>query len=154
VEAASEILTVGHSNHPIDRFLALLRRAGVEVIADVRRFPASRRNPQFNAKALATSLAEAGIAYEPFGDELGGRRGEDPFVAYAEHMATDVFAAGIERLESLARGRRTAPMCAEGDWRHCHRRLVADALTARGWRVVHLLGDGGLEPHPATLEPQ
>ncbi len=143
---------MGHSNHPIDRFVELLRGAGVEAIADVRRFPSSRRNPQFNAKALARSLGDVGIAYELFGEELGGRRGEDAFVAYAEYMDTDEFRHGLERLETLGRERRLAPMCAEGDWRNCHRRLIADALTARGWSVVHLLPDGGLEPHPLELE--
>ena len=152
MEGANEILTVGHSNHAIDRFVALVRGAGIEAIADVRRFPASRRNPQFDANALRQSLAKAGVEYEPFGAELGGRRGEDAFAAYAEYMVTAAFSAGLERLEALAGQRRAAPMCAEGDWRHCHRRLIADALAARGWRVVHLLPDGALEPHPATLE--
>ena len=151
MEATKEILTVGHSNHPVDRFVELLRGAGVEAIADVRRFPSSRRNPQFNAKALARSLGEAGIAYEPFGEELGGRRGEDAFVAYANYMDTVEFRHGLERLEALGRECRLAPMCAEGDWRNCHRRLIADALTARGWNVVHLLPDGGRESHPAAL---
>lgn len=152
MQAANEIRTVGHSVHPIERFVELVRAAEIEAIADVRRFPASRRNPQFNAKALSESLAQAGIAYEPFGEELGGRRGEDAFTAYAEYMETDDFAAGLERLEALARERRAASMCAEGDWRQCHRRLIADALADRGWRVVHLLPGGAVEPHPASLE--
>ena len=152
MEATTEILTVGHSNHGIERFVELLDMAGVEAIADVRRFPSSRRHPQFNAKPLAASLANAEIAYEPFGDELGGRRGEEAFAAYAEHMNTEEFRSGVRRLEALARERRTAAMCAEGDWRNCHRRLIADELTARGWRVVHLLSDGRLEHHPEALE--
>jgi uncharacterized protein (DUF488 family) len=163
-----EILTVGHSTHPIERFVALLSGAGVEAIADVRRYPGSRRNPQFGAEALAGSLAGAGIGYESFGEELGGRRsskrrpagagsGESPpdnsawrnasFSAYADYMSTLEFQRGLERLEALAAERRTAVMCAEAHPSRCHRQLIADALLARGRRVLHLLRDGALEPH-------
>jgi uncharacterized protein (DUF488 family) len=156
-----EILTVGHSTHPVERFVALLQRAGVESIADVRRFPGSRRNPQFGAEALAGSLGAVRIGYEPFGEELGGRRRSSrprqspwrnpSFAAYAEYADTPAFAAGLERLEALAIEKRTATMCAEGDWRRCHRRLIADALVPRGWRVLHLRPDGSLETHPQTI---
>jgi uncharacterized protein (DUF488 family) len=165
----AEILTVGHSTHPIDRFLSLLRDAAVEAVADVRRFPGPRRNPQFGADALARSLGIDGIEYEPLGGPLGGRRSrreaeaaaEAPlpdnsawrnasFRAYADYMWTPPFAAGLERLEELARNHRTAVMCAESHPSRCHRRLIADALLARGWRVVHLLADGRLEDHTLT----
>jgi len=130
----------------------------VGAIADVRRFPGSRRHPQFGAEALSASLAAAAIHYEPLGETLGGRRstrpGVDPsdnsawrnasFRAYADHMASPEFAAGLERLEAVARERRTAIMCAESDPRRCHRQLIADALLARGWRVFDLLADGRL----------
>jgi uncharacterized protein (DUF488 family) len=160
--APDEILTVGHSTHPIERFVDLLRGAGVELVADVRRFPGSRRNPQFGAEALSASLTEAGIAYEPLGEQLGGRRRsrapkpDSPwrnasFAAYAEYMETDEFATGLERLEHLARERRTAIMCAEALWFRCHRRLIADALAARGWAVWHLGSDGRLSAHPETM---
>jgi uncharacterized protein (DUF488 family) len=163
VEAARDILTVGHSTHPIGRFVELLRSAEVEAVADVRRYPGSRRNPQFGAEALAASLAEAGIGYEPFGEELGGRRrarrppADSPwrnaaFAAYAEYMESEEFGAGLERLEGLAASRRVAVMCAESMWWRCHRRLIADALTARDWNVLHLLPDGRLQPHPDTLD--
>jgi uncharacterized protein (DUF488 family) len=161
-----EIFTVGHSTHPIERFLALLGGAGLEAIADVRRFPGSRRNPQFGADALAESLRSEGIDYESFREELGGRRsrkdaeGASPpdnsawrnasFRAYADYLSTEAFAAGLERLEALARRRRTAIMCAESHPSRCHRRLVADVLLARGWRVVHLLPDGREEEHAFT----
>lgn len=158
MQPSQTILTVGHSTHPIDRFLRLLRRGGVGAIADVRRFPGSRRHPQFGAEALAASLAAAAVHYEPLGEALGGRRSTRPgvdspdnsawrnasFRAYAEHMASPEFAAGIERLEAVARERRTAIMCAESDPRRCHRQLIADALLARGWRVFDLLPDGRL----------
>ncbi|MGH2987973.1 MAG: DUF488 family protein [Solirubrobacterales bacterium] len=155
-----ELLTVGHSTHPIERFIALLRGAGVTAVADVRRYPGSRRNPQFGAAALERSLSDAGIALHAFGDQLGGRRrsagrGADrnaawrnsSFRAYADHMASAEFAAGIGRLEALAGERRTAVMCAEADWRRCHRQILADVLLAHGWRALHLLADGRREQH-------
>jgi uncharacterized protein (DUF488 family) len=159
---ARGIFTIGHSTHPAERFVRLVRAHGVDVVCDVRRFPASRRNPQFNADALRDALDAAGIAYESFGDELGGRRkprsGSEPspwrnpsFRGYAEYMETDGFARGLERLEGMARERRAAIMCAEGDWRRCHRRLISDTLVARGWRVTHIGPDGRDEGHQPTL---
>jgi uncharacterized protein (DUF488 family) len=160
VDAAREIVTVGHSTHSIERFLVLVRGAGVAAIADVRRYPGSRRHPQFGAEALAASLRDAQIAYESFGVELGGRRRStadrsdrnaawrsESFRAYADHMGDEEFVAGVARLERLAAEARTAVMCAEADWRRCHRQLIADALCARGWRVLHLRADGRSEEH-------
>jgi uncharacterized protein (DUF488 family) len=159
---AGELLTIGHSTHPAERFVSLAASQGIEVVCDVRRFPASRRNPQFNADALREALDEAGVGYEPFGDQLGGRRRPtrpaeqspwrvEGFRGYAEYMETPEFEAGLERLEALARARRAAVMCAEGSWRRCHRRLIADALLARGWRVIHVDPDGRTEEHQPTL---
>jgi uncharacterized protein (DUF488 family) len=158
---ANEILTIGHSTHPIDRFLSLLSTNRAGVLADVRRYPGSRRNPQFNSGALAVTLEEAGISYVALGDELGGRRSPnagsvntawevEAFRGYADHMDSPGFAAGLEHLENLARDRRTAVMCAEADWRRCHRRLIADALTAAGWRVMHVGADGAVRQHTLT----
>jgi uncharacterized protein (DUF488 family) len=160
----NELFTIGHSTHPANRFVQLLRGYNVAVLCDVRRFPGSRRNPQFNVDALRESLGAADIAYELFGDELGGRRKagkvphgpsavwrNDAFRGYAEYMDTPEFAAGLERLEKLARERRTAIMCAEGDWHRCHRRLISDALSERGWRVTHIRPDGRTETHQSTL---
>src|SRR3954471_23998210 len=162
--ADNELFTIGHSTHPADRFVDLLRRHNVEVLADVRRFPGSRRNPQFNVGPLRKSLERSGISYEPFGDELGGRRKaskvaegpsavwrNDAFRGYAEYMETPEFAAGLERLEALAHECRTAIMCAESDWRRCHRRLISDALTSRDWLVIHIRPDGRTEGHKAVL---
>jgi uncharacterized protein (DUF488 family) len=157
-----EILTVGHSTHPVERFVRLLTANAVDALCDVRRYPGSRRNPQFNVGPLRSSLTAAGVAYEPFGDELGGRRRPRPgggptawrnpaFRGYAEYMETTEFAAGLERLERLAGERRAAIMCAEGDWRRCHRRLISDALAGRGWRVIHIGRRGVLEEHEPTL---
>jgi uncharacterized protein (DUF488 family) len=157
----SEILTVGHSNHEEDEFVELLRGAGVELIADVRRYPGSRRQPHFERTALAAILLEAGVGYRWLGETLGGRRRplpnspngawqSDQFRGYADHMASNEFAAGLAELEDLARKQRVAVMCAEGWWVRCHRRLIADALTARGWRVLHLGANGRLEEHGLT----
>jgi uncharacterized protein (DUF488 family) len=155
-----EILTVGHSNHEEQDFLELVRGAGVELIADVRANPRSRY-PQFNRSALAGTMKAAGIGYAPLGADLGGRRVPaentvnhgwevEAFRGYADHMATEQFEAGLGMLESLARERRTAVMCAEADWSRCHRRLLADVLTVRGWRVLHLGPTGSLMPHELT----
>jgi uncharacterized protein (DUF488 family) len=152
-----EILTIGHSNHEEQVFLELVRGAGVELIADVRANPRSRY-PQFNRSALAGTMKAAGIGYAPLGADLGGRREpradsvntaleDGPFRGYADHMRTPQFEAGLGMLESLASERRTAVMCAEADWQRCHRRLLADALTVRGWRVLHLGATGALTPH-------
>jgi uncharacterized protein (DUF488 family) len=157
VGSRREILTVGHSNHEEREFLALLESASVELLADVRANPRSRY-PQFNRSALAGSLKEAGIDYVHLGAELGGRRepvtgtpndawGDGPFRGYADHMASEEFAAGLERLRDLAAQRRTTVMCAEADWTQCHRRLIADALVAGGDRVLHLGPDGSLTEH-------
>jgi uncharacterized protein (DUF488 family) len=158
---AREILTVGHSNHQEQEFVELLRGAGIELIADVRRYPGSRRQPHFERHALAGVLLEAGIHYRWLGEALGGRRKplpdspngaweSDQFRGYADHMSSGEFAAGFAELEEVARGQRVAVMCAEAWWIRCHRRLIADVLTARGWRVLHLAGSGRLEEHQLT----
>jgi uncharacterized protein (DUF488 family) len=156
----SEVVTFGHSNHEETEFIELLHGAGVELIADVRANPRSRY-PQFNRSALAGTMKSIGIGYAPLGTELGGRREPVPgsvnsgweveaFRGYADHMASKEFDAGLGMLEDLARERRTAAMCAEADWMRCHRRLLADALTVRGWRVLHLGPEGSVTLHELT----
>ena len=150
-------MTVGHSTYPIEVFLELLRGAGVEQLVDVRRFPTSRRNPQYGGAALADALAEHSIGYEHVGD-LGGRRPVLPgscndgwqtsgFRGYADHLRSPEFAEGLARLEDLAARRRAAIMCAEAPWWRCHRRLLADVLGLRGWEVRHLMTGGRLVEH-------
>jgi uncharacterized protein (DUF488 family) len=147
------LFTIGHSTRSPDELLALLRDAGVEVVADVRAFPSSRRFPHFNAGALASWLPAAGVQYAGFAS-LGGRRPplpgsvnggwrEEAFQGYADYMSSSPeFAAALASLEELAGSAWTAVMCAEAVWWRCHRRLIADALTMRGWRVFHLgVGD-------------
>jgi uncharacterized protein (DUF488 family) len=155
-----QILTIGHSTHDADAFIDLLRGRSVEALADVRRYPSSRRMPWFGAAPLAAALGAAGIRYVHL-PELGGRRNPLPgspnggwrvgqFQGYADHMASEEFAAGMERLLALTDERRTALMCAEAQWWRCHRRLLSDALLARGREVVHIDARGGLEPHSLT----
>lgn len=154
------VWTIGHSNLPLDRFLAILRAHEIEVVADVRRFPGSRRHPHVGKEQLAAALAAAGIGYVHL-PELGGRRParrDSPntawqnasFRGYADHMETEEFAAGIERLLSIAKEHRTAIMCAEALWWQCHRGLIADYLKAHGHEVLHILSAEKVEPHPYT----
>jgi uncharacterized protein (DUF488 family) len=148
-EFLNRIATVGHSNRSLEDFLSILHAHQIGRIADVRRYPTSRRWPHFSAPSLAESLPAAGIEYAPF-PELGGRRKARPdsphtawrveaFRGYADFMDTPEFRETLARLEELARTRFTAVMCAEAlPWR-CHRSLLADSLIARGWEVVEIL---------------
>ena len=149
--------TVGHSTHPLDDFVALLRAHGVRHIADVRKLPRSRRHPQFNIDTLPAALAAAHIGYTHFAG-LGGLRREEPnsinrawknpsFRAYADYMQTAMFAAELDRLLALGQREPVAVMCAEAVWWRCHRSLIADALVARGEPVRHILTPARAEPH-------
>lgn len=146
------IYTIGHSRHTAERFAALLREQEIVRLVDVRSHPASRWAPQFGKAALAQMLATKAIEYGFLGRELGGRPdgaelGADGKVDYARRAESPDFQAGIERLVELARERATAILCAEEDPGRCHRRLlVAPALRRVGLTVVHIRGDGHLEP--------
>lgn len=153
------VFTVGHSTRSPEQLLGILRGASVGAVVDVRSFPSSRRHPQFNRGALEQWLPEAGIEYMHL-PELGGRRDpvtsspndgwrERGFRGYADHMASAEFSAGIDSLEQEARVRPTAIMCAEALWWRCHRRLIADVLTVRGWDVQHI-GSGAPVKHELT----
>jgi uncharacterized protein (DUF488 family) len=139
------IITIGHSRHPLERFLALLRQAQVQCVADVRSTPMSRFSPHFNKKALAASLEGQGIAYLFLGKELGGRPERPELyrdgVADYEKMATSAeFGAGLERLADAAKRHRVAAMCSEADPLDCHRcLLVGRALAEQGVDVGHIL---------------
>lgn len=146
--AAVEVLTVGHSTLPYERFLALLRRASVTAIADVRTAPFSRHFPHFNRDVLRNELRMDKVAYVFLGEELGGRpKGEQFFcngVADYEKMAeTEAFARGLERVLDGAKNYRIAMMCSEHDPLDCHRcLLVGRALKERGVNVRHILNSG------------
>ena len=153
-----EILTIGHSNHPIERFLDLLRRNGVTAVADVRSSPFSRHNPQFNKETLQQALKDAGMAYIFLGKELGGRSPdkacyEDGRIQYDRVARTQMFREGIERVRKGARQYRIALMCAEKEPLECHRTLlVARALDKAGERVGHIHADGHVEPHAEAMQ--
>ena len=144
------VWSVGHSTRSLAELLAVLAPYGIEAVADVRRFPASRRQPQYDRPALEAGLHAAGIDYRSI-PALGGRRqplSKTPdnawrhpaFRGYADHLASEEFAAGLFELLMLAWGLRTAVLCAEVLWWRCHRRLIADVLVSLGARVVHILG--------------
>ncbi|HEV3185401.1 MAG TPA: DUF488 domain-containing protein [Xanthobacteraceae bacterium] len=155
--AAFDLFTIGHSNHPIERFIDLVRGAGVSAIADVRSTPASRRYPWFNAARLKPRLEAEGIAYVPLGDALGGRPRDqrlyrdDGVADYAAMARTEEFRAGLDRVGEGARHYRVCLMCAEREPLDCHRcLLVAPALVTRGFSIGHILADGRIEPHADT----
>ena len=154
------VWTVGHSTHPLERFLELLRGERIEIVADVRHYPGSRRHPQFGKEALRRALAEAGLRYEHM-EALGGRRTVRPdspntawrhpaFRGYADYMQTADFEANLASLIELARGDRVAIMCAEAlPWR-CHRSLIADALVVHGVSTCEIASPTRLQPHKVT----
>jgi uncharacterized protein (DUF488 family) len=155
-----ELWTIGHSTLPSERLIEVLRSFEIEVLADVRSFPGSRRYPQFNKDQLKVSLAAVGVEYQHY-PELGGRRNARPdslnmawrnkmFRGYADYMETGEFRLGIARLVDVAKARRTAIMCAEAVWWRCHRSLISDYLKASGVGVTHIMAAGKSEPHPFT----
>jgi uncharacterized protein (DUF488 family) len=154
------IWTIGHSTHAFEAFLALLAEYRIEAVADVRRFPGSRRHPHFASEALASALPAHGIAYQWI-PKLGGRRKVQPgspntawrnasFQGYADYTATAEFAEGLADLLTLAANKRTAMMCAEVLWWRCHRSIVADVLKLRGIEVIHILDATHASEHPYT----
>ena len=151
------VLTVGHSNHALEAFVALLQQHGVTALADVRSAPYSRFNPQFNRKALDASLEAVGIRYVFMGRALGGRPDdpscyEDGRVRYDRLAGTLLFREGLERIVDGAARQRIALMCAEKEPLDCHRTiLIGRSLAERGVAVAHILADGALEPHDETM---
>ncbi|KWI13325.1 DUF488 family protein [Burkholderia ubonensis] len=156
--------TVGHSDRSLEAFIGLLNDADIALLADVRKMPRSRTNPQFNEATLPVALAPFDIAYEHVA-ALGGLRGpsravpddvngfwtNDSFHRYADYALSTAFRAGLDHLVEQGRRRRCAVMCAEAVWWRCHRRIVADYLIARGETVFHIIGPNRIEP--ARLTP-
>lgn len=155
---APPVLTIGHSNHGLEAFIALLGTHGVTLVADVRSAPYSRFNPHFNRKALDAALSERGIAYLFLGRALGGRPEdracyEEGRVRYDRVARTPLFREGLGRVVEEATRERVALMCAEKEPLACHRTiLVGRCLVAEGIAVAHILADGSLEPHDATMD--
>ncbi|HEX3913440.1 MAG TPA: DUF488 domain-containing protein [Steroidobacteraceae bacterium] len=154
------IWTIGHSTRPIEEFLDLLGEARINVVADVRSFPGSRKYPQYGKEALEATLAARQIGYQWL-QALGGRRRASPdspntawrnasFRGYADYMSGPEFERGLGELLKVASQARTAIMCAEAVWWRCHRSMIADALCARGIEAVHILDAKHSVVHPMT----
>lgn len=158
----TDLFTIGHSTHALDAFLALLARHNIRALADIRRFPGSKRYPHFGSDVLAAALRQAGVQYRWL-EDLGGRRAKqqtasqsnlglrnESFRNYADYMRTPEFQSGITELLELAGDHRTAFMCSEGLFWRCHRRLVSDYLLAKGFQIQHIMPNGELRPHTLT----
>ena len=150
------IFTIGHSNHPIEEFIGLLKKHGITAVADIRSAPYSRFNPQFNKEVLAAALKAQGIAYVFLGEELGARP-EDPAcyeggqVDFERLASREQFKRGIDRVLTGGQKYRLALMCAEKEPLDCHRTiLVCRHLASHSVRIKHVLADGSLEDHRDT----
>lgn len=159
------VWTIGHSTRTIDELIAVLAAHEIEALVDVRRFPGSRRLPQFGSASLERTLPAAGVSYTWI-EALGGRRRaaagspndgwqNDAFRGYADHTASEEFAGGLDQLLAIATGLRTAVMCAELLWWRCHRRIIADVLVSLGHEVRHIRDENAADRHelapPARL---
>jgi uncharacterized protein (DUF488 family) len=154
------VWTIGHSTRTLEEFIEMLNSFQIEVVADVRSFPGSRKFPQFNKESLQITLPENGIEYIHL-KKLGGRRKANPdskntswrhlaFRAYADYMESDDFKEGIKELEEIALKKRTAYMCSEAVWWRCHRSMVSDYLKVHEWKVMHIMAVGKDQEHPFT----
>ena len=159
-EKNKTIWTIGHSTLPFEEFVAMLQFFKIQMVADVRHFPGSRKFPYFNKEELSVSLPKHNIQYQHLID-LGGRRKlnkdskniawkHPAFRSYADYMETADFSRGIAILKRLAVQQPTAYMCSEAVWWRCHRALISDFLKADGWKVMHIMGLGKAEEHPYT----
>lgn len=142
VSHKNQILTIGHSNRSLGDFINILKHYNIEVLVDVRRFPTSRRNPQFKKDELENRLREHGVEYVWI-ENLGGfRKG-----GYVEYTETREFREELEKLIVIAHQKRTAMMCAELLWFKCHRNFIATALARQGWEVIHIYDEKKTEKH-------
>jgi uncharacterized protein (DUF488 family) len=146
----SPLFTIGHSTHPIERFIALLTRHGISALGDVRSYPRSRFNPQFNRDRLVGALEAERIGYVFLGDALGGKRDDPAERDYAKMAAAASFQAGLERVREGAVRHRVALMCAEKDPLDCHRFVLICRHLRRDLEIRHILADGALEAQAAT----
>ncbi len=154
------IYTVGHSTNSLAVFIEMLQSFGIKALADIRRFPGSKKYPQFNKENLDMALKQQGIHYMHL-EDLGGRRQVQAdsknnrwrnvsFRGYADYMETGDFKKAIAKLEDLALHQPTVYMCSEAVWWRCHRSMVSDYLKAKGWTVLHIMAVGKAEEHPYT----
>ena len=166
-EEKPRIYTLGHSSTPVEVLIEKITTHGIRLLVDVRRYPSSKRHPQYNRPALAFALQEQGVAYVHEVD-LGGHRDPSPdseardsknaglknegFRAYADHMGSDVFQNALARISGAAKRLPLALMCAEADPSHCHRLYLSDRLTADGFEVIHILKPEETRVHRLTPE--
>ncbi len=154
------IYTIGHSTHPLEEFIEMLKSFDIKVLADIRKLPGSRKYPQFDRQNLEISMPENDIEYRYF-EGLGGRRKQNKdskntkwrnasFRAYADYMETEEFRNAVEDLKEIAREKPVAYMCSEAVWWRCHRSMVSDFLKAEGWNVQHIMAAGKSQAHPYT----
>lgn len=143
----NRIFTIGHSTRNLDELIALLRRHEVSALIDVRHFPNSRRNPQFNKKNLEIKLPESYIQYHWIGELGGFREG-----GYKKYMDSKEFNLGLNKLLEIAKDRTTAIICAELLWFRSHRASIASLLTKNGWHVVHIFDEGRTQIHKLRKE--
>ena len=158
----AKLFTIGHSNRTLAEFFAILHNHGIRQLIDVRSLPQSRRYPAYNRNTLSLACEEDKIAYGWLGREPGGMRSEKPgsrhsalthssFRGYADHMGNRLFIDGIGQLTAMARTQPVAIMCAEREPCQCHRSMIADYLTLRGWQITHLVAPR--QSHPHVLNP-
>ena len=156
----NEIWTIGHSTRTFEEFVAMLKSFQIELVADIRSYPGSRRYPHFNKEILSSTLPENGIQYIHI-QWLGGRRKahtnskntgwrNEAFRGYADYMETDEFETAVKDLERLAGEKRVAYMCSESVWWRCHRSMVSDFLKVHGWNVLHIMAIGKVQEHKYT----
>lgn len=158
MDSNSTVFSLGHSNRSRKAFLSILVGYRIDVLADVRSYPSSKKFPHFNAGNLRDALSDIDVAYDHL-ESLGGYVGTidgaeevkgwkaDGFKNYAAYTRTETYKNGLEQLERLAREQRTAFMCAEGWYRKCHRQIISDSLLARGWEVFHIQSASSKEKH-------
>jgi uncharacterized protein (DUF488 family) len=154
------IYTIGHSTRSIEEFIEILKSFNIELLADIRNFPGSKRFPHFNKDALEFTLQKNNIQYIHI-KELGGRRKPvsdssnaawkvEAFRGYADYMETENFKIAVKELEKLAIQNHTVYMCSEAVWWRCHRALLSDYLKSTGWKVIHIMGINKGHEHPYT----
>lgn len=152
--------TIGHSNRSFEDFLAMLKSFSIELVADIRTLPGSRKYPHFDKEKLEGWLRQNNIEYRHL-PALGGRRKpmkdsrntawrHAAFRGYADHMETEEFSVALTELEQLASKHKVAYLCSEAVWWRCHRAMVSDLLKNRGWEVMHIMEVGKAKEHPYT----
>jgi uncharacterized protein (DUF488 family) len=157
------LFTIGHGNRTLGEFISLLKENGIQVLVDVRSWPTSKSNPQFNQASLKEALQTEGIKYVWLGKELGGFRKQglgdsspnkawtsEGFRNYADYIYTEEFASGINELLNIAKTEATTYMCAERFYWRCHRRIISDYLKVKGHQVMHVIDKGQTREHELT----